>query len=57
MVDLKFTARAKHFVPLALLRHVADMNGTEPPEEIKYIGEGGVKAIKSEYTARQKFID
>lgn len=46
MVDLKFTARANHFIPLALLRFVADLTTDEPPEEIKYIGEAGVNAIK-----------
>ncbi|KXN89517.1 Thymocyte nuclear protein 1 [Leucoagaricus sp. SymC.cos] len=46
MVDLKFTARAKHFIPLALLRHIADSTANVPPEGIKYIGEDGVKAIK-----------
>jgi hypothetical protein len=51
MVNLKFTARAKHFIPLALLRHIADSTADDPPEEIKYIGERGVKAVKSEYTA------
>lgn len=51
MVDLKFTARASHFIPLALLRYIAGKSADDPPEEIKYIGEYGVKAIKSEYTA------
>lgn len=46
MVDLMFTARAKHFIPLALLRYIANLAKDDPPEEIKYIGENGVKAIK-----------
>jgi len=51
MVDLKFTARAKHFIPLALLRHIAAMATDVLPEEIKYIGEDGVKAIRCECIA------
>ncbi|KAF9000202.1 PUA-like domain-containing protein [Cyathus striatus] len=45
MVDLKFSTRAKHFVPLALLRLIAD--SSEPPDEVEYIGSEGVQAIKS----------
>ncbi|KAF8645792.1 hypothetical protein AX16_007573 [Volvariella volvacea WC 439] len=47
MVDLTFVARAKHFIPLALLKGVADRSNLKPQEEIRYIGENGVKAIKS----------
>ncbi|KII94592.1 hypothetical protein PLICRDRAFT_33393 [Plicaturopsis crispa FD-325 SS-3] len=46
MVDATFVARAAHFVPLALLRHVADATTGDPPEEIEYIGKDGVKSIK-----------
>jgi len=44
MVDVTFEARAAHFVPLALLRRIAA--ASEPPSEVAYIGEDGVKAIK-----------
>lgn len=47
MVDLKFTARAEHFIPLALLRYIADTAADELPAGIKYIGEDGVKAIQN----------
>ncbi|KAJ3568825.1 hypothetical protein NP233_g5456 [Leucocoprinus birnbaumii] len=48
MVDLSFTARAEHFIPLTLLRYIADTTVADDlPAEIKYIGEDGVKAIKS----------
>lgn len=47
MVDLTFTARAPHFVPLALLRSIADPTASpELPEGMAYLGEDGVKAIK-----------
>jgi len=46
MVDLTFGTRAKHFVPLVLLRYIADLPNNIPPKEIEYIGEGGVGAIK-----------
>lgn len=54
MVDLMFTARTKHFIPLALLRYVAALTTDEPPEEINYIGESGVKTIKG--TRRCSFL-
>jgi len=44
MVDLTFGSRAKHFIPLALLRHISQ-NGVLPPE-IEYIGEEGFKAVQ-----------
>ena len=46
MVDLTFTSRAKHFVPLALLRYISDLNPQELPKELTYLGEHGIKAIK-----------
>ncbi len=51
MVDLKFNARAKHFIPLALLRHIADAASDQPPEGLGYIGEDGLKAIKGMLTS------
>ncbi|EJF62226.1 hypothetical protein DICSQDRAFT_58814 [Dichomitus squalens LYAD-421 SS1] len=42
MVEVTFGSRAKHFVPLSLLRNIA----SEPPEEVAYIGQDGAKAIK-----------
>lgn len=47
MVDLEFSARAKYFIPLALFRHIASLATDEPPTEIEYIGEDGIRAIKS----------
>ncbi|KAJ3013931.1 hypothetical protein NUW54_g1444 [Trametes sanguinea] len=44
MVDVTFTRRAPHFVPLSLLRSIAA--ASEPPEEVSYIGTEGVNAIK-----------
>lgn len=46
MVDVTFISRAKHFVPLALLRHLADSSSTEPPTELEYIGSTGLRSIK-----------
>ena len=46
MVELTFTSRAVHFVPLALLRYIADLAPQVLPEEIAYIGDHGIKAIK-----------
>jgi len=46
MVDLTFTSRAQHFIPLALLRLVADLPPSEVPEELAYIGQEGIKALK-----------
>ncbi|OJA19359.1 hypothetical protein AZE42_00407 [Rhizopogon vesiculosus] len=47
MIDATFLARAGHFVPLSLLRHVADSANSDLPDEIAYIGIDGVKAIKA----------
>ncbi|KAG0709909.1 PUA-like domain-containing protein [Suillus ampliporus] len=46
MIDATFISRAEHFVPLSLLRHVADSADSDPPAEIAYIGTEGVKAMK-----------
>ncbi|KAF8559157.1 DUF55-domain-containing protein, partial [Imleria badia] len=47
MVDAKFMSRARHFVPLSLLRHLADLPSAIPPEEVSYVGEDGIIAIKA----------
>lgn len=47
MVDLTFASRAQHFVPLSLLRYIAD--NPSLPDEIKYIGEEGGSAIKGKH--------
>jgi len=44
MVDVTFVSRASHFIPLALLKHIA--NASELPDEISYIGQAGMHAIK-----------
>ncbi|KAJ2935051.1 hypothetical protein H1R20_g2004, partial [Candolleomyces eurysporus] len=51
MVDLTFNSRAKHFVPLALLRYISTVSvssSAEPDivEEISYLRRKGVAAIK-----------
>ncbi|KAH9833791.1 DUF55-domain-containing protein [Rhodofomes roseus] len=46
MVDVTFISRATHFVPLALLRNISLASEDDVPEEVAYIGEDGVKAIK-----------
>ena len=46
MVDVIFSSRAKHFIPLALFRHIAGLSPSELPDEIGYVSENGVKAIK-----------
>lgn len=51
MVDLTFSSRAKKFVPLALLKFVADLPSNSAPEEIDYLGEEGVKAIKGRHSS------
>ncbi|KAF9226726.1 DUF55-domain-containing protein [Gyrodon lividus] len=47
MVDAKFVSRARHFVPLSLLRYIADDPSSEPPEEIGYVTPNGVKSIRA----------
>jgi len=46
MVDLTFGSRAKHFVPLTLLRFIADSPSASPPAGLEYLGDDGVAAIK-----------
>ncbi len=47
MVDLTFVSRAKNFIPLSLLRTIAGAQLSSIPEDIAYLGEDGVEAIKS----------
>jgi hypothetical protein len=48
MVDVTFVKRAAKFIPLSLLRHIASLPaGSNPPEDLGYIGIPGVKAIQS----------
>lgn len=47
MVEVTITSRAKNFIPLALLRHIAA--SSEAPHEVNYIGIEGVTAIKGEH--------
>ena len=54
MVEVTISSRAKNFIPLALLRHIAA--STEAPEEVSYIGEEGVKAIKGERIRRIRIL-
>lgn len=50
MVELTFTARAKNFVPLSLLRTIAGAQLPDIPAEVAYLGEDGVKSIKGVFT-------
>ena len=52
MVDLTFTSRAIHFIPLALLRYIADLSPQQLPKEIAYLGDHGIKAIKGAFGNR-----
>lgn len=52
MVDLTFTSRAKHFIPLALLRCIAELAPQQSPKEIAYLGDHGIKAIKGSFGNR-----
>lgn len=49
MVDLTFISRATNFVPLALLRKISSLSGSDVPEEISYLGDEGITALKSEF--------
>jgi len=49
MVDLTFISRATNFVPLALLRKISSLAVSDAPEEISYLGEEGITALKSEF--------
>ncbi|CAL1700109.1 unnamed protein product [Somion occarium] len=49
MVDVTFRSRAKHFIPLSLIKHLASLSSSsvsDPPDEVDYIGKEGMKAIK-----------
>ncbi|KAJ7359340.1 DUF55-domain-containing protein [Mycena albidolilacea] len=46
MVDLTFESRAQNFVPLTLLRFIADSSSVSPPTGFEYLGDVGVSAIK-----------
>ena len=46
MVDVTFVSRAPHFIPLALLRIIAAASDNDVPEDVRYIGAEGAKAIK-----------
>ncbi|KAM6496218.1 DUF55 domain containing protein [Amanita muscaria] len=46
MVDVTFKSRAKHLVPLALLKYIAGLPSDELPEEVSYIGLEGCQAIR-----------
>lgn len=46
MVDAKFVSRARHFVPLSLLRYLANLPSAKPPEAVGYIGEDGINTIR-----------
>ncbi|KAG7447682.1 DUF55-domain-containing protein [Guyanagaster necrorhizus] len=47
MVDLKFTARAQHFVPLSFLRYIGAQSIESVPENVRYISQSDAEAIRS----------
>ncbi|KLO08445.1 DUF55-domain-containing protein [Schizopora paradoxa] len=47
MVDVTFKSRAKNFVSLALMKRIAAFPTSEPSEDLAYIGNDGVEAIKN----------
>ncbi|THH31930.1 hypothetical protein EUX98_g2283 [Antrodiella citrinella] len=47
MVDVTFESRLAHFIPLSLLKSVAGSSKNDPDEGLSYIGNQGVKAIKT----------
>lgn len=51
MVDLKFTTRAQHFVPLSFLRyvgsHMVSQSVESIPEPVRYISQSDIEAIRS----------
>lgn len=47
MIDATFLSRVEHFVPLSLLRYIAESAESDPPDEFTYIGTDGVKAVKA----------
>ena len=53
MVDLTFISRATNFVPLALLRKISSLPSSDAAEEISYLGEEGITALKSEFLHTQ----
>ncbi len=50
MIDLKFTARAQHFVPLSFLRyvgsHMISQSIESIPEAVRYISQSDIEAIR-----------
>lgn len=55
MVDLTFKSRAKHLVPLTLLKQIAESPPDQVPEDISYIGAEGCKAIRGMSPPPQEF--
>ncbi|THH03068.1 hypothetical protein EW145_g6553 [Phellinidium pouzarii] len=51
MVDVTFKARCAHAVPLALIKRIAGA-GAAPPEDVAYIGEDNVRALKDAVRSR-----
>jgi hypothetical protein len=56
MVDLTFESRAQNFVPLTLLRFIADSSSASPPTGFEYLGDAGVSAIKGTSPMRLFFL-
>ena len=49
------TSRAIHFIPLALLRYIAELSHQQLPEEIAYLGDHGIKAIEGAFGNRRTY--
>ncbi|KDQ64124.1 hypothetical protein JAAARDRAFT_187497 [Jaapia argillacea MUCL 33604] len=47
MVDVTFKRRAQNYVPLSLLKYIADSTSSDPLNDVPHIGPEGVKAIKA----------
>lgn len=50
MVEVTFVSRAAHFVSLSLLKSIAA--SSDAPEDVVYIGEKGLNAIKGSFYTR-----
>ena len=59
MVELTFSARATHFVPLWLIKRIAA--ASEAPTDVRYLSNEDVKAIGGEicffYSTEAQFIE
>jgi hypothetical protein len=60
MVDLQFKSRAKHLVPLALIKQISAASGLGEVEEdvgVGYLGEEGMRGIKGVWQSSSLTIE